>query len=123
MDDSLALIERVLIDVPELRETYAQHLAEYGDPLPHVFMADVVRFVLEKVENHEAQAALVRLLERLDEEIRIGSQAIQDLVGTSFAENLIGETEALRELWPLMKPALRKEVENFCGTAWREDEG
>lgn len=115
MNDSVAWIEQLLIDVPELREPYELHRKDYKDLLPHVFMADIVCFVLQELENPDRQAALIRLLGRLDEGLRLGSEEVVNVIAVSFAENLMGETTRLRKLWPLMGATLRKEVEKFCG--------
>ena len=118
MKESLDLIKAILSDAPELREVYEDHRFHNREVLPHVLMGDIVRFVIENLENQDWQPSLVRLLAHLEEGLRKGIQEINDLIGTSFAENLIGEPGGLRSLWPLMGPLLKKDVENFCGTEW-----
>ena len=111
-----------MTDVPELREVYKEHREHNPELLPHVLMGDIVRFVLENLENEDWQPGLVRLLGHLEEGLRKGPEEVQNLVGASFAENLMGEPAGLRRLWPLAGPLLKKELENLCGTEWKSDD-
>ena len=65
-------------------------------------------------EQPERRADLIRLLVLLNDSLEHGADDVQELISVSFVENLIGEDAALETLRPLMKPALKKEVDDIC---------
>ena len=118
MQSPEAFIDRIVKELPELDIVLKAHLSWNPILLPHPFFGDVTRFVIGKAEHAEDRASLVPLLNSLDEGLRVGSQAVQELIGASFVENLIAEDDTLRALWPLMRPKLQELVRTCCGEAW-----
>jgi hypothetical protein len=102
--------------VPELAAVLAEHVADHGVVLPHVFMGDVARFVLARALSPAEQNALRTVLYLMDDGLRNGSDDVKELVVVSFVENLIGEESAVRTLRPLFKPALKAQVDAICGS-------
>lgn len=81
----VAFILELVGDVPELRPLLNEHLADnYEEILPHVFLADVLRYALA----HPREAAVATTLERLEEAFRLGDEERKELISTGFLENL-----------------------------------
>jgi hypothetical protein len=108
--ESELFTKEILSDVPDLQGPFDLHIADYKSLLPHVFMADVVCFVLAEVDNPAKHAQLKRLFAHLERGLSEGSEEVKTLIVTSFAENLIGETERLQKMWPMIGPKLRSEI-------------
>src|SRR5215211_1514048 len=49
-------ITQLVDDVPELQPLWAEHVADNGDPLPHVFFGDLSRFAVELAERGDPRA-------------------------------------------------------------------
>ncbi len=85
-----------------------EHLDDYDGLLPHLFLADVVRFIC-RGEGVAARRAVVEALEDL---FRSGGEENRELIGVSFLENLPRADEEggsiRQELGPLLFDELRK---------------
>ncbi len=87
-------IEKMLEKVPDLRNIYQEHLDDNDELLPHVFMADVTRFVLELLENDlqnkskTVEDKIFILLELIENALREGNEDVKDVIILSFLENL-----------------------------------
>ncbi|WP_237225587.1 hypothetical protein [Rubinisphaera sp. JC750] len=80
-----------------------EHISDFDEVLPHVFMADVARFVLsERLHRQE----IVRVLEH---NFREAAHDIQDLIAVSFVENLESREHIDRALDGVQAEALREE--------------
>ena len=96
---------------PAVGGIVAAHLADHGEVLPHLLMAYVARWLL--VEGPRAG-----VLEALEYHLTVGDEHVQDVIGTSFIENLIGEEAAVRwALGPRLTAELRRMEE------WEPDAG
>jgi hypothetical protein len=115
-----SFVECIIEAAPELKRVIQEHLSWNKTLLPHVFMGDVTRLVLELAMHPDRQGSLIRLLGRMDEGLRLGSEKVQELIVASFVENLIGEDAKLRLLAPLMGPTLRQRAKTVCGSQWLE---
>ena len=96
---------------PDLKPAYDEHLKNNDELLPHVFFGDVTRFVITKIESSENHEMIAKLLEYLEEGLQSGDEEIENLIGVSFAENLLGETKTIKLLNPFMGKLLKKEIE------------
>jgi hypothetical protein len=93
--------------VPDLRPLLDEHLEDnYDQILPHLFLADVVRFAIEDVAN----PATRRALEHLEVAFTSGDEERQELISTGFVENLPAVGEPGDELRDRLGPALRAEA-------------
>lgn len=81
-------------------------MRDFGELLPHVFMADVTRLVVNAVAGTAVPPWVASLMKWLEKELAIGDPALQELIGASFAENLRGCEHAQDVLRPLMGPHL-----------------
>jgi hypothetical protein len=83
---------RALVDhFPELHPLFQEHLDDQeNDILPHVFMADVERWLERKAINRQPRAGeLVEgILEFLEDEIRSGGTEVANVIHASFLEHL-----------------------------------
>jgi len=114
MDTTASFIEELLRRVPDLKPIYDEHLFDNDALLPHVFMGDVTRFSVAGAGNPRMEASITNLLEHLEDGLRIGNDAVKELICVSFVENLIGESTALKALKLSMGPMLKTEVEKTC---------
>ena len=117
MSDATAsreFVKDIVEHVPLLETLYDTHLAENGSLLPHVFMTELTAFVTDEATRLGNAAALGELLALL--EAALGNDGeVDELIGVSFVENLIGEEAALAVLRPLMGPRLRGELDRVSG--------
>jgi hypothetical protein len=101
-------IQEVLSRSPGLRASYEEHLADYDELLPHVFMGDVTRYIMGMGGNSTAESAmeiekeLSELLDLFEASLADGDEYVQELVVTSFLENL----EASDPAYPKIKARL-----------------
>jgi len=95
-------VSRLLTAVPELRQTYTEHISDNATLLPHVFMGNIAAFVVAQTDNPEKRELLIRLLTFLENEFCDPSRETNDLIVASFLENLTGQHAALRQLKPMM---------------------
>jgi hypothetical protein len=102
--DTKAFCESLSRRFPEVAPLLAQHIADYDQILPHVFMGDVTRYILSAAV--ESRKAIVMELERHFED---DSEEIQDLIAVSFVENLEDETHLKEALSGIHADALREE--------------
>jgi len=98
-----ALVDRV----PLLRPLLQEHLDDYDGVLPHLFLADVVRFISSELGS-EVRSDVSGALEGL---FRGGNEHDRELIAVSFLENLPQESKpggSMRnELGPMLSAELR----------------
>ena len=95
--------EELVHKVPLLAGLLKEHLEDYDELLPHVFMSEVSRYVISHREGRK------QIGEFLDECFRDYGDDIQNLIAVSFVENLVSEDEFERALDGASADALRKE--------------
>lgn len=116
MSNGELFIERLLRTVPELKVVYAEHLADNDNMLlPHVFMGDVVRFIVAEANSADGLPILQKLTQHLESELGAGSAEATELIRASFVENLIDEKVTVDKLKPFMGSNLLREIEEICG--------
>jgi|688.fasta_scaffold347668_2 hypothetical protein len=71
--------------VPEIRTILRNHLDDFSEMLPHVFLGELTRYVLAN------GASKIRIVELLEENFDRHGPEIENLISVSFVENL--ETE------------------------------
>lgn len=108
-------IEKLLLVAPELNTVYDEHVADNDMLLPHVFMGDVTRFVVDQASGVRNLSVVQRILDYFETELRSGSTESIELIRASFVENLIGEAMAVDTIKALMGTQLCKEVESIFG--------
>lgn len=104
-------IEDLVQEAPELQSAYLQHISDNDELLPHVFMGDVTRLVIEQVGANVKADVLVRILDKCESAMDGADEAVSELLSVSFAENLATEREVMAALGPLLGPKLRRQIE------------
>jgi hypothetical protein len=116
MDNQVAdFVERLISASPEVASVHRQHIADQGEILPHVLMAEITRLVIASTSCGRSAEWRTKLLQQLESGLVSGSGEVAELVAVSFVENLCGESTAIEALLPNMGNALRKELKSICG--------
>ncbi|MBU1358852.1 MAG: hypothetical protein KKC79_15365 [Gammaproteobacteria bacterium] len=115
MNDVKRFVVELIEKVPEARRIYEDHLEDNDTLLPHVFMGEIARFVLQISENTSREDDLKELLSIIEDGLQSRHHDVQNLVALSFVENLCGEEHHVMQLIPLMGEATRREVRSLCG--------
>ena len=74
-------------NVPEVGDIFAEHMEDNDELLPHVFLADVTRYVLD---DGKARTAIVKFL---DESFAKYGPDVEELIAVSFVEYLVDPVE------------------------------
>ncbi len=117
MTNNESFVKELLRKVPELENTYEQHMANNDSLLPHVLMGDVTRFVLAGAEHTQKQKSIARLLEYFEIALQSGSDEVKELIVVSFVENLIGEDRVVAVIKPFLGKHLSEAIINTCNTS------
>lgn len=107
-----AVLEELCAEVPALQPLWAEHLNEnYGELLPHVFLADVARFAVASLQGPPDQATVAQsIVMFLERAFAAGDPDVQELIGVSFIENLPRDEEPGHEIRRLLGPHLLAEA-------------
>ena len=102
------LFERIVHVAPEFAPLVAEHVRENDDLLPHLLMADLLRFVALLLERADEPATrqLHGILDHLESELANNIEETRDLIAVSFLEHLETEPFYLR-LYALLGPRTR----------------
>jgi hypothetical protein len=109
------LFEHAAQAAPEFAPIVAEHLRDNDELLPHVLMAELLRFVGQLLERTDEQAATQcgAILGILEREVEGESQETRDLIALSFLEHL--EAEAFfKALYALLGPRTRAAHARFA---------
>ena len=114
IDSTENCINQLLDHAPELRAMYDEHIHDYNELLPHVFMGDISRFVVQKAKlgDEDAISLVRRILDCLEQCMESGADNVKDLISVSFVENVVDHYEALPALRGMIGPTLEKEFQN-----------
>ena len=96
--------------IDELKPIYDQHIKDNDLLLPHVFLGDVTRYVVETALRNSDDKSIQDLLSLFEEALCDGPEEVKELVVVSFLEDLIGEEHALKVLKRKMPIHLRKQL-------------
>ena len=86
-----AFMDEIAKSIPEARAVVQATRREQGEVLPHIEMAELTRWAIESIRTNPKPTtndAVLRLLEMLERRFQDGDQDVDDLIGTSFLENL-----------------------------------
>jgi len=74
-----------------LKELFDEHLADnFGEVLPHVFMAEVFAALSNREPSFETQREEERVFAFLESEFASGSGEVQEMISVSFLQLLPG---------------------------------
>lgn len=109
-------IEAFVHDVPELAPKWHEHLADYGEPLPHVFFGDVARFGVKVAEGADAELP-TRFCSGIERLAASDDPEIDNVIQVSFVEYLVWgnehEQHALATLRRDFGPATLRRIREF----------
>ena len=114
--DLTPVIEAILDAVPQLRDSYREHLCEQlGQSLPYVYLADAVRVLNEQLWAKQlSMESIKRLCSTIENEFEKGDPDIDALIVLAFLEPLEGTM-----LFPIARsefgPRTRKELLGMWG--------
>lgn len=116
-------VETLLLQVPELKPVFDEHIHDNDELLPHVFMGDVTRFVVDLHENAlkgdaastASSDALRRTLDTLESAMRSGNEEVQELIAVSFLENLDQDDVNYTKLRSLLGESLVEQLTKYEG--------
>jgi hypothetical protein len=90
----VALVGAIAYEFPALRPAFKDHLETYAEILPHVFMAEVCRWAVRTAAIDQFDRELVALLGFLENALVRDGDSVEELIATSFLENLPGAADA-----------------------------
>ncbi len=103
--------------IPALRRLLDEHVSDNDALLPHVFMGDLTRFVVQSYKGGYQQESpendigdLPCILSHLEQGMMSRNKEVQELVAVSFLENLDESDKSLRDLESMLGPALANEL-------------
>lgn len=97
---------------PALLGVFEEHLEEQrGEVLPHVFMADVTRWLVGRfIKAGDSDALLGDILGFMENAFGSDEEQVQELLAVSFLENLPRFGESGFEIRSILGPALKEEL-------------
>ena len=102
------LFQKVGSVAPGFNAVMAEHLEDNGELLPHLLIADLLRYVGSKVGSARGIEEVRRILDVLEEAYRSGDPDTENVIAVSFIEDIEREPFYGR-LEPLLGPELRAE--------------
>ncbi len=109
MENRDEFIKNLVTEVPELKPLYDEHLKDnFGELLPDFFFGDLTRYVVAQVqEGHiEDGSTVKRILNTLED--GLDRKDIDELIVTSFVENLSDQEEMAARIKEIAGPNLRQ---------------
>ena len=100
--------------MPELKQRYDEHISANDEILPHIFLGDVTRFVIEASGEGAigSEDSVCRILNYFEHSMCNSDECVRELISVSFIENLTGHKNVVGQLIPLMGPSLKNELES-----------
>ncbi len=99
----------------DLMPVLDEHLDDQdGELLPHLMMADVVRWCIARISSHGTKDPhLQKMLRDIEDTYGTGSESIDKLIGASFLENLPQQNEVGADLRNFVGPKLKAQLQRF----------
>lgn len=111
---TVAFVGALVYSFPALRQVLQEHLDDQeGEVLPHLFMADVERWLEREVMNRPKQAAdeVARILAFLEDAFAAGDSEVNEVIAASFLEHLPRPGDLGSEIRTMVGPRLRKQLQ------------
>lgn len=110
-----ALFAQVEAVAPSFGAVAKEHLEDNGELLPHLLMADLLRYVGASLsssgESLASQSEILAVLAVLDAAAASGNEETENVVAVSFCEGTESES-FFPKLQPLLGLALRRYIRN-----------
>lgn len=100
--------------VPGFDRVYDEHIVDHDEVLPHILLADLVRFLSSEVELHGAKSkALRQAMPLLERGMNSRDPRVQELVAVSFLENLDPGDPHFPTIRSLFGPKLEEQYRKY----------
>jgi len=109
----LVLVGSLAERCPALLPVLQEHLDDYDGLLPHVFIADVTRWLADRYATDPTDEQVACGLDVLEAAFAVGHSDDRELIAASFLENLPRGDERGHGLRDAIGPALRDHVARF----------
>ena len=97
--------ESLVSTCPELQDLLIEHISDYDELLPNVFLGEVTRHLLANGKGR------VRIVEHLNNSLSSGESDVENLIAVSFVENLESREELNRVIESVDAPKIVAEWE------------
>jgi hypothetical protein len=108
MIDYDTLPRQLCVAIPGFDRVHDEHVADYDEVLPHLLMADLVRFLCDEVRVSGAQSAVLRQAMELLELALNQDSRVEELLSVSFIENLDPEEPSVAAIRSTFGPKLEE---------------
>jgi hypothetical protein len=114
---TIAFCDALVTEFPELEPNLAEHREDMeGETLPHVFMADVTRWFMERYRAGESRSAKA-LTDWFDSQYPTADADVRNVIDVSFLENLPWPPDPDAMVSKLLGPHLHQTLLDM--QAWR----
>ena len=110
-----ALVEKFSILIPVFKE----HIEDQnGEVLPHVFLADITRLIINRIQKFGLEDKITRkIIDELETAYMEGNNQIIELISASFLENLPMTGESGAEIRLIVGPHMQEHLRR-TGNIW-----
>jgi len=109
----VAFVGALCFRFPELIPQLQEHIDDYDGLLPHVFMGDVTRWVLQRFHDDPSDPTVRQILDFIETAFEHAAGEEREIIGTSFLENLPRPGEENDGVRALLGPALRNQLQEI----------
>jgi hypothetical protein len=102
------LFDAVALAAPRFGEVMRDHVVDNDELLPHLLMADLLRYVGALAKTDDSHAELLKIFELLEVAFVSGDADTENAIAVSFIEHIDAEP-FFSAVEPLFGPALRGE--------------
>jgi len=106
----VAFVGALCFRFPELMPQLQEHIDDYDGLLPHVFMGDVTRWVLQRFHDDPSDPTVRQVLDFIEIAFEGATGGEREIIGTSFLENLPRPGEENDGLRALLGSALQNQL-------------
>lgn len=103
-----------------LKNLYYKHIEYYDELIPHVFLGDLTRYIVDLYKSifqdlpdkrKNKWNEIYKILSYLENGLSLGNKEIQELIAVSFIENLDLTDSSIKKLEDKFGPYLKKELQ------------
>jgi hypothetical protein len=105
-----AFVGAMCFRIQELMPLLQEHLDDNESLLPHLFMGDVTRWVIQRYVHDATDETLLELLDFIESSFKDANKESRELVSVSFLENLPRTTEVGAGLQMLLGLTLKEQL-------------
>ncbi len=98
---------------PAFKTHYSEHLRDYDELLPHLFMGDISRLVEQFILLDDRHDDVRRCCDILEQFFKDSDADIRNLISVSFLEMLAYEEEVLPCLRSFLSPEMAKDLQYY----------